>query len=66
MPAMQRMASGINEYGTDLAITSYGQSRVVLETMFPWVSTVNNLDSAVTKSADLTMKLTYLITENAS
>jgi hypothetical protein len=66
MPTMQRMASGVNEYGTNVAISSYDLSRVVLETMFPWVSTVNNLDSAVTKSADLTMKLTYLITENAS
>lgn len=66
MPAMQRMVSGINEYGTDVAITSYAQSRVILETMFPWVSTVNNLDSAVTKSADLTMKLTYEITETNS
>lgn len=31
-------------------------------TFFPYVSTVNNLEEAVTKSADLTMKLTYEIT----
>lgn len=33
-----------------------------LYTFFPYVSTVNNLEEAVTKSADLTMKLTYEIT----
>lgn len=41
---------------------SYSDGIVLLST-YPYVSTVNNLDEAVTKSADLTMKLTYEITE---
>ena len=36
----------------------------MLLSAYPYVSTVNNLDEAVTKSADLTMKLTYEITES--
>ena len=39
------------------------QTRYSLLTCYPYVSTVNNLSSAVTKTADLTMKLTYTITE---
>lgn len=39
---------------------------VGINALFPYVSTVNNLENAVTKSADLTMKLTYEITEVAS
>jgi hypothetical protein len=66
MPTMQRMASGVNEYGTNVAISSYDLSRVILETAFPWLSTINNLDEAVIKSADLTMKLTYEITESSN
>ena len=38
------------------------KSGLNLYTFFPYVSTVNNLEEAVTKSADLTMKLTYEIT----
>ena len=35
---------------------------IILLSAYPYVSTVNNIE-AVTKSADLTMKLTYEITE---
>jgi hypothetical protein len=38
-------------------------TRYSLLTCYPYVSTVNNLSSEVTKTADLTMKLTYTITE---
>lgn len=38
------------------------QSGLNLYSFFPYVSTVNNLEEAVTKSADLTMKLTYELT----
>ena len=56
-----------NAYGDLLGLSCQGNStRYMLKTMFPYVSTVNNLDSAVIKSADLTMKLTYEITEIAS
>lgn len=52
-------------YGTVIQQTSQynyeGYSR--LEAMFPFVSTVNNLSEAVEKRPDLTMKLTYEITE---
>lgn len=51
------------EFGTFLNINS---DLIKLNTMFPYVSTVNNLEEAVTKSADLSMKLTYEITEQAT
>lgn len=55
-----------NAYGNLLGLSCQDSStRYMLKTMFPFVSTVNNLDEAVTKSADLTMKLTYEITEVA-
>ena len=57
---------GINggSYGT-LINTTYSSmgANLHLFTLFPYVSTVNNLSEAVIKSADLTMKLTYEITE---
>lgn len=39
------------------------RNNFTLSTCFPYVSTVNNLQSVVHKSADLTMKLTYTVTE---
>ena len=45
---------------------AYAASSIQLCTFFPYVSTVNNLEEAVTKSADLTMKLTYEITVASS
>ena len=65
MVEMERVLSGVNEYGTMLGIRSYNGSALNLHTIFPWVSTSNNLDTAVIKSADLTMKLTYEITESS-
>ena len=56
-------------YGTIACIGtshSHGRPFARLDTIFPYVSTVANLDEAVTKSANLTMKLTYEITEVAS
>lgn len=56
-----------NSYGTQVCSQAYssGGSRTYLSTsaLLPYVSTVANLDEAVTKSADLTMKLTYEITQ---
>lgn len=55
-----------NSYGTILS-TGYntnGGPIVQFGFVHGFVSTVNNLDEAVTKSADLTMKLTYEITES--
>lgn len=55
-----------NSYGTMLS-TGYntnGGPIVQFGFVHGFVSTVNNLDEAVTKSADLTMKLTYEITES--
>lgn len=63
-------AQNVTGYGSVLASeeenwgsATYGLN---LYTFFPYVSTVNNLEEAVIKSADLTMKLTYEITEVAS
>lgn len=56
----------VNAYGTALALArnSYSSAATIqLSTFAHNVSTINNLQSAVTKSADLTMKLTYEITE---
>lgn len=45
-------------------LESYGYNNTVrVASGFPYVSTVNNLQTAVTKTADLTMKLTYTISE---
>lgn len=67
--AYDAVGANANEHGTAL-LTDYSglgnASWIVLATMFPYVSTVANLEDAVTKSADLTMKLTYEITEVAS
>jgi hypothetical protein len=55
----------MNVTGKGSVIASYHASEtssIQLCTFFPYVSTVNNLEEAVTKSADLTMKLTYEIT----
>ena len=45
-------------------LESYSYNNIVrVAAGFPYVSTVNNLQTAVTKTADLTMKLTYTISE---
>ena len=45
-------------------LESYAYNNIVrVAAGFPYVSTVNNLQSSVNKTADLTMKLTYTITE---
>ncbi len=60
-----------NAYGTQVVNGTHGDGDSErffrgLSTLFPYVSTVNNLEEAVTKSADLTMKLTYEITEGSA
>ena len=55
-----------NAYGTVFGFgsaASHSQKFARLDTIFPYVSTVANLDEAVTKTADLTMKLIYELTE---
>lgn len=56
-----------NDYGSVIYCSRYYDTYHYfdLASLFPYVSTVNNLDEAVTKTADLTMKLTYEITETA-
>lgn len=58
-----------NTYGTVAGISTIaggGRSlSLFLETMFPWVSTVANIEPVI-KSADLTLKLTYEIVEVVS
>lgn len=58
----------LNQYSAvDLGgvfLESYGYNNTVrVASGFPYVSTVNNLQTSVNKTADLTMKLTYTITE---
>lgn len=62
------VAINANAYGTQIvnATHSDGDSgRYIrgLASIFPYVSTVNNLEEAVTKDATMYMKLTYEITE---
>jgi len=55
-----------NVYGSIFGFgtaANHGGPFARLDTIYPFVSTVANLDEAVTKSADLTMKLQYEITE---
>ena len=54
-----------NDYGSiiGLGLSTYSEyDSAYIDLAFPYVSTVNNLDEAVKKAADLTMKLTYEIT----
>ena len=57
-----------NNYGTFVRTagsTSLSQSyRAGVATCFPYVSTICNLDNAVTKNAGLTMRLDYSVTES--
>ena len=56
-----------NAYGTIIDKSYRGDNNAVMAHLgfvHGFVSTVNNLEEAVTKSADLTMKLTYEITES--
>lgn len=58
-----------NSYGTQLLNSYFGlgdTAQACLMTMFPYVSTVNNLEETVTKDATMYMKLTYEITEVTS
>ena len=57
-----------NAYGTMLIGNVFRWETGLERLLFPhgFLSTVNNLEEAVTKSADLTMKLTYSITETSS
>jgi hypothetical protein len=54
-----------NSYGTLLKRGFSGNDGAIVQFGFihGFISTCNNLEEAVTKSADLTMKLTYEITE---
>ena len=54
----------ITQYGTLLTLAN--NNNINVETCFPWVSTVANLDQAVNKRSDQSMKLTYEITEVTS
>lgn len=61
--------ANMNAYGT--AVMCFGNGidnsgSLMINAMHGMLSTVNNLDSAVTKSADLTMKLTYELTETSN
>ena len=56
-----------NQYGTCITTATSddatnGQNWLI-STLYPYVSTVNNLSSKVTKTYDLTMKLTYTVAE---
>lgn len=60
-----------NNYGTQLMNFTHangdsGRWARALTTMFPYVSTVNNLEETVTKDLTMYMKLTYELTEVAS
>lgn len=58
-----------NSYGTVVVDkqgnSSSGNFLWYLLAIYPYVSTVNNLQNAVTKTYDLTMKLTYTISEGS-
>lgn len=60
-----------NAYGTQIVNATHSSGdtgRYIrgLATMFPYVSTVNNLEETVTKDVTMYMKLTYELTEVAS
>lgn len=58
-----------NVYGSIFGLgtaANHGWPFARLDTIYPFVSTVANLEETVTKSADLSMKLTYELTEVAS
>ena len=56
-----------NQYGTCITTATSDEAtngkNWLISTLYPYVSTVNNLSSKVTKSYDLTMKLTYTVAE---
>ena len=64
--------SGVQNYGLNvikggLVVNRYGweyRDSIGVLNIHPYVSTVNNLDEAVMKTASLTMKLTYDLTES--
>lgn len=64
--AASAVAANATNYGVAVfnSFTGLGNAAYYsIANVFPYVSTVANLDEAVIKSADLTMKLTYEITE---
>lgn len=61
--AYQNYGMMSTNYGTILHRNRGGNFGYSIQALYPYVSTVANLEEAVTKSADLTMKLTYEITE---
>ena len=64
--------SGVQNYGLNvikggLIVNRYGwdvRDSIGVLNIHPYISTVNNLDEAVMKTASLTMKLTYDLTES--
>ena len=45
---------------------SYGNAYRNVYLLMPYLATINNLSSAVVKTTDKTMKITYTLTEEAS
>ena len=41
----------------------YMSQRRYIALLMPYMATINNLDSAVVKTSDMTMKITYTLTE---
>jgi len=52
-----------NNFGTCVRFARYNSNTMLLSTLFGNISTVNNLSEPIIKSPDLTMRLTYSITE---
>lgn len=50
-------------YGSNWSSDHYWPSRTCFSTWQPWLTTKNNLETPVTKTADKTMKVTYTLTE---
>ncbi|MCD7717206.1 MAG: hypothetical protein LUI39_12275, partial [Lachnospiraceae bacterium] len=43
----------------------YSITKRYLALLTPYLATINNLDTAVVKTSDMTMKITYTLTETA-
>ena len=46
--------------------SSYGKEYMVAYLLTPFMASINNLSSAVVKTTDMTMKITYELTEETS
>jgi len=46
--------------------SSYGKEYMVAYLLTPFLASINNLSSAVVKTTDMTMKITYELTEETS